>query len=48
MNKNLVWQLVIFVAILLALNAIFELHISILGSLLLTVVLSFAFSFFRR
>ncbi|MGC1220091.1 MAG: hypothetical protein WA883_21670 [Phormidesmis sp.] len=44
MNKNLLWQLGIFVAVLLALNLVFQMHISIIGSLLLTVALSFVFN----
>lgn len=44
MNKNLLWQLGIFVAVLLSLNLVFQMHISIIGSLLLTVVLSFVFN----
>lgn len=40
-----VWQLVVFVLVLLGLNFFFRLHISIIGSLVLTVALSFLFSF---
>ena len=48
MNRSYVWQLALFVLILIGLNFFFRLHISIIGSLVLTVVLSFAFSAFRR
>jgi len=48
MNKNYFLQLVIFIVVLLALNVFFELHISILGSLALTIGLSFLFSMFNR
>ncbi len=48
MSNKIIWQLLAFIAILLALNALFALHISILGSLLLTVVLSFVFSYFKQ
>jgi len=47
MNKSYVWQLAVFVLILLGLNFFFRLHISIIGSLVLTVGLSLLFSFFR-
>ena len=47
MSKNLLWQLGIFVLVLLALNVFFEMHISIIGSLLLTVILSFVFNFIQ-
>lgn len=42
MSKNVIWQLVVFILTLLALNFFFHLHISIIGSLLLTLGLSFA------
>lgn len=41
MDKNVLLHLGAFIAILLALNFFFHLHISIIGSLLLTLVLSF-------
>jgi hypothetical protein len=41
MTKNAVWQLAVFVLALIALNFFFHLHISIIGSLLLTFGLSF-------
>ena len=41
MSKNVIWQLVVFILALLALNFFFHLHISIIGSLLLTLGLSF-------
>lgn len=47
-SKSFLWQLLAFIAILLALNGLFQLHISIIGSVLLTVVLSLAFSGIRR
>lgn len=47
MKKGYLWQLGVFVLVLLGLNAFFRLHISILGSLALTVGLSFLFSLFR-
>lgn len=42
MNRSLVTQLVMFVLLLVALNFFFHLHISIIGSLVLTLVLSLA------
>lgn len=47
MNRNTLVQLAVFVVILLLLNAVFALHISILGSLALTVVLSLVFGTMR-
>ncbi len=41
MNKSVLWQLLLFVVLLVALNFFFHLHISIIGSLLLTLGLSF-------
>ncbi len=41
MNKSVTTQLAVFVLLLLALNFFFHLHISIIGSLLLTFGLSF-------
>lgn len=48
MNRQWLLQLAAFVAILIALNYFFALHISIVGSLILTVCLSLLFSVFRR
>ena len=48
MNRNSLYQLAAFVVILLLLNAVFALHISIIGSVVLTLVLSFAFNAMRR
>ncbi|WP_339944443.1 hypothetical protein [Novipirellula rosea] len=42
MTKNAVWQLVIFAVVCVSLNMFFHLHISIIGSLLLTLGLAFA------
>ena len=36
MSSNALWQLILFVVVLIALNFFFHLHISIIGSLLLT------------
>ncbi len=41
MGKSVLWQIVVFVVILGALNFFFHLHISIVGSLFLTVGLSY-------
>ena len=46
MNSSVAWQLALFVAVLIGLNFFFHLHISILGSLLLTVGLNLAFDCF--
>lgn len=48
MNQRMLWQLGAFVVILFVLNALFALHISIFGSLALTVVLTLAFNAFNR
>lgn len=48
MNRSYLWQLAVFVLILIGLNFFFRLHISIIGSLVLTLALSFLFSAFRR
>ncbi len=45
MKRSYLWQLAVFVLVLIGLNFFFGLHISILGSLVLTVGLSFLFSF---
>ena len=42
MDKNVILHLGVFVGILLALNFFFHLHISIIGSLVLTLGLNFA------
>jgi hypothetical protein len=47
MKRDYLWQLAMFVLVLIGLNFFFRLHISILGSLLLTVGLSFLFSLFK-
>ncbi len=43
MNKNIIWQLVVFVVVLLLLNQFLHLHISIIGSLVLTIGLNLVF-----
>ena len=43
-NKNLIWQLAIFILVLVGLNFFFQAHISIIGSLVLTIVLSLVFN----
>ena len=48
MRRSYLGQLAVFVLVLIGLNLFFRLHISIIGSLILTVVLSLAFSSFRR
>jgi hypothetical protein len=48
MNVKYLWQLAVFVAALLLLNLFFHLHISIIGSLLLTIGMSIAFNYFGR
>ena len=48
MRKDLIWQLEIFVLVLLVLNAFFQMHISIIGSLVLTIVLSLVFNFIQN
>ena len=49
MDKNVLVHLAIFIAVLYALNfAIPSLHISIVGSLLLTLGLSFVFGLIQR
>ena len=48
MNKNVLFHLVVFVALLIALNFFFHLHISIIGSLVLTAVLNVAMQLFYR
>ncbi|TWU45881.1 hypothetical protein Q31b_10570 [Novipirellula aureliae] len=48
MDKNVLIHLGGFIVILLALNYFFHLHISIIGSLVLTLGLSFVSSLFQR
>ena len=48
MRKDLIWQLGFFVLVLLVLNAFFQMHISIIGSLVLIIVLSLVFSFIQN
>lgn len=47
MDKNVVFHLAVFVGVLLALNYFFHLHISIIGSLVLTLGLNFAIGLFQ-
>ena len=44
MSKNYLWQLVVFIVVLIALNFFFHWHISIIGSLALTLGLNFVLS----
>ena len=46
MSKNIWIQLGLFVAVLIALNFFFHLHISIIGSLVLTLVLNLVLRMF--
>ena len=48
MNETYLRHIVIFLVVLALLNLYFHLHISIIGSLLLTIGLSFAFGFFAN
>ena len=48
MDKNVILHLGVFIAILLALNFFFHLHISIIGSLVLTVGLSLVSGLLQR
>ncbi len=48
MDKKVILNLAIFIAIMLALNFFFHLHISIIGSLVLTLGLSFVMSLLQR
>lgn len=43
MSNSVLIQLGVFVAVLIALNFFFQWHISIIGSLALTIVLNLAF-----
>ena len=47
MDKNVVIHLAVFVGVLLALNYFFHLHISIIGSLVLTLGLNFVMGLFQ-
>jgi len=47
MNAKFIKEIIVFVLILLALNYFFHLHISIIGSIVLTLVLSFFFGALR-
>jgi hypothetical protein len=47
MNKSVRGHLVVFVIVLIALNFFFHLHISIIGSLLLTLGLNFVMRLFQ-
>lgn len=47
MSRNFIWQIVFFIVILLALNWFFHLHISIIGSLVLTLVVWGIMSLFQ-
>jgi hypothetical protein len=44
MSKTLLYQLGIFVLVLIGLNFFFHLHIAIISSVVLTLVLSFVFN----
>lgn len=48
MDKNVVVHLLMFIAVLLALNFFFHLHISIIGSLVLTLGLNVAARAFSK
>lgn len=48
MNKTFTVQLGVFIGILIALNFFFHLHISIIGSLVLTIGLSFLMRLLQR
>ena len=47
MNKSVVWHLVVFVVVLIALNFFFHLHISIIGSVVLTLGFTLVSRLFR-
>ena len=47
MSKSYLWQLAVFVIVLVALNFFFHWHISIIGSLVLTVVLNLVMRMFQ-
>lgn len=48
MDKNVVGHLLLFIAILLALNFFLHLHISIIGSLVLTLALNLGLRAFSK
>ncbi len=48
MDKSVLLHLAVFIAIMLALNYFFHLHISIVGSLALTLGLSFVNRMFQK
>ncbi len=48
MDKNVFGHLLVFIAVMLALNFVFHLHISIIGSLVLTLGLNIAFRAFNK
>lgn len=48
MDKTYIRHIVIFVVVLILLNFFFHLHISVIGSVLLTIGLNFAFNYFSR
>ena len=43
MNTNLIWQLGLFVLILLGLNYFFQAHIAIISSVVITLIIWFVF-----
>ena len=47
MDKNVVIHLAVFVGVLYSLNYFFHLHISVIGSLVLTLGLNFAIELFQ-
>ena len=47
MKKNVLLHLAVFVVVLIALNVFFHWHISIIGSVALTVVLNLAMRMFQ-
>lgn len=48
MSSNWLVPVAVFVVVLVGLNAVFRLHVSILGSLALTVGISLLFNLFQR
>ena len=48
MNSDMLWQLGLFVLILMVLNTMLALNISIIGSVVLTVGMSSVFDALRR
>ena len=47
MNQNILGQPAVFIVVLFALNLFFHIHISIIGSLLLTIILLASFNFMQ-